>query len=404
MEYQQPGQMRLFGVEEELLLVDARTFKPSPAAQFALAGQPLPGATSALELEVQLEQIEAVNAPCLSMNEVLAAIVQGRTLADTAARNVGARAVALATCPSAVTPHLVPTARYLAMKSGFGRTLREQLTCGFHVHVEVASAEEGVGILDRIRIWLPVLLALSANSPFWSGTDSEYASYRHQLWNRWPTSGPCEIFGSATAYRREVSRLLETGVPLDEGMIYFDARLSRNHPTVEVRIADVCLAPEHAATIATLVRALVETAAREWLAGRRPHPVPASQLRLANWKASKCGVEQDLVDPRTNRPRDAAVVLDELLEHVAPVLAETGEETAVAALVGRIISDGTGATAQRRAAAERRADALQPAGPAGGVLAAVVADAVERTHGLETGLCAPQGAARSGSMPRPLAR
>lgn len=404
MEYQQPGQMRLFGVEEELLLVDARTFKPSPAAQFALARQPGPSATSTLELEVQQEQIEAVNAPCTSMEEVLAALVRGRTLTDTAARNVGARAVALATCPSSVSPHLVPTARYLAMQSGFGRTMREQLTCGFHVHVEVASADEGVGILDRIRIWLPVLLALSANSPFWSGTDSDYASYRHQLWNRWPTSGPCEIFGSAAAYRQEVSRLLETGVPLDEGMIYFDARLSRNHPTVEVRIADVCLAPEHAATIATLVRALVETAAREWLAGRRPPPVPASQLRLANWKASKCGVEQALVHPRTNRPRDAAVVIDELLEHVGPVLAETGEKTAVATMVGRIITGGSGATAQRRAAAESGAGTLRAAGPAGGVLAAVVADAVERTHRLEAGLSARDGAARGGSAARPLVR
>jgi glutamate---cysteine ligase / carboxylate-amine ligase len=368
VDYQQPGALRLFGVEEELLLVDSSTFKPSPAAQSAIARQSGATATSSLELELQQEQIEVVNTPCSSMEEVLSAIRQGRTLADEAARKVGARAVAMATCASAVLPHTVPTTRYLAMKSGFGRTLRDQLTCGYHVHVQVGSAEEGVAVLDRIRIWLPVLLALSANSPFWSGTDSDFASYRHQLWNRWPTSGPNEIFGSATAYRREVARLLETGVPMDEGMIYFDARLSRNHPTVEVRIADVCLEAEHAAAIAALVRALVETAAREWAAGIKPRPAAASHLRLAGWRASKSGVEDELVHPLSNRPRDAATVITALLDHVHEALAESGEEVAVARVVGRILASGTGATAQRRAAASE------------GSLAGVVAHAVELTH------------------------
>lgn len=387
MEYPTPSHPRLFGVEEELLLVDGGTFLPEPAAQRALNMKPPLAETSTLELEVQLEQIEVVNRPCSSMEEVLEVIRRGRSLADAAAQNVGARAVAMATCATAASPHLVQTTRYLAMQSGFGRTLREQLTCGYHVHVEVASAEEGIGVLDRIRTWLPVLLALSANSPFWSGTDSDYASYRNQLWNRWPTSGPCEIFGSAEAYREEVSGLLETGVPLDEGMIYFDARLSRNHPTVEVRVADVCLVPEHAAVLAVVVRGLVETAAREWQAGVAPQPVSGSHLRLANWKASKCGLEQDLVHPLTNRPAPARDVVHELLNHLAPVLAENGETSSVRAAVERILADGTGAGMQRRAAAGYREAAkcrhgVGPDKPTAGELAAVVEDAVNRTHGL----------------------
>ena len=178
-------------------------------------------------------------------------------MADEAARSVGARAVALGTSPLPTTPTLVPQPRYLNMAARFGLTLQEQLTCGFHVHVRIRSAEEGVAILDRIRIWLPVVLALSGNSPFWRGTDSGYASFRYQAWSRWQTAGPCERFGSAREYRRHVQSLLATGVLLDEGMVYFDARLSRSHPTVEVRIADVCLEAGHATAIAALVRALV---------------------------------------------------------------------------------------------------------------------------------------------------
>lgn len=370
MKYQQPGHLRQFGVEEELLLVDSLTFKPVPAVASALAGQRAVAESSHLEQEVKQEQIEVISSPSQTMADALAAIREGRRLADSAAASTGARAVAMATSAGSVAPHIVRTSRYLAMESRFGRTMKDQLTCGLHVHVEVASAEEGVAVLDRIRIWLPVLLALSSNSPFWSGTDSGYASYRYQLWNRWPTTGPCEIFGSAAAYRREVARLLETGVPLDPGMIYFDARLSRNNPTVEVRIADVCLEAEHTAAIAALVRAMVQTAVREWKAGRKPRQVPASALRLASWKASKSGVEGDLVHPITGQPRDAAVVIAELLDHVHPALNDVGESSAVKAIVGAIVSGGTGAAAQRRALART------------GSLTGVVADAVERTHRL----------------------
>ena len=370
MKYQQPGHLRQFGVEEELLLVDSLTFKPVPAVASALAGQPAAVKAAFLELEVKQEQIEVVGSPSLTMVDALSSIRQGRRLADAAASSAGARAVALATSAVSVVPHIVRTNRYLAMESRFGRTMKDQLTCGFHVHVEVGSAEEGVAVLDRIRIWLPVLLALSSNSPFWNGTDSGFASYRYQLWNRWPTSGPCEIFGSAPAYRREVARLLETGVPLDPGMIYFDARLSRNHPTVEVRIADVCLDAEHAAGIAAVVRALVQTAAREWKAGRKPRPVPASALRLASWKASKSGVEGDLIHPVTGQPRDAAVVVAALLDHVQKALAESEEDGDVARVVGNILAGGTGSAIQRRAA------------QAAGSLTGMVAQAVERTHRL----------------------
>lgn len=79
-----------------------------------------------------------------------------------------------------------------------------------------------------------------------------------------------ELHGSAERYHEQVKALVGTGVLKDEGMVYFDARLSANYPTVEVRIADVCLDPADTVLLATLVRALVETAAREWRAGQPP--------------------------------------------------------------------------------------------------------------------------------------
>src|SRR3954466_955364 len=154
-----PG--RTFGVEEEFLLVDPETGKPVPVAEQALAGaisHPYTGRATELTLEVKQEQLEAVSPVCATMQELAAAIDAGRALADAAARSVGARAAALATSPVPATPTLVQRPRYMNMAARFGLTLREQLTCGYHVHVRVNSGEEGVAVLDRIRVWLPVLL------------------------------------------------------------------------------------------------------------------------------------------------------------------------------------------------------------------------------------------------------
>jgi carboxylate-amine ligase len=303
------------------------------------------------------------------LQELAAAIREGRALADKAARAAGARAVALATSPIAATPTLLPEPRYLEMAARFGLTLKEQLTCGFHVHVSVISGEEGVAVLDRIRVWLPVLLALSANSPFWQGCDSGYASYRYQAWNRWPTAGPSERFGSEREYRRYVQLLLATGVLLDEGMVYFDARLSRNHPTVEVRIADVCMDPDDATAIAAIVRALVERAAQDWRAGIPAPRLSAAQLRLAAWKASESGVDGTLLHPLLNLPCPAAEAVQALLTHVRPALAGSGDEEQVTLELARILTSGTGSRRQRETMMNSQS------------LAAVVLDAVDRTRG-----------------------
>jgi carboxylate-amine ligase len=150
------------------------------------------------------------------------------------------------------------------------------------VHVSISSPDEGVAVLDRIRPWLPVLLAISANSPFWQGRDSAYASYRYQAWSRWPSAGPTEPFGSTEVYRQTVQQMVSTGALLDSGMVYFDARLSEHYPTVELRISDVCLYADDAALIAALARALVETEARLWRAGSAIPAHRIEMLRLAS--------------------------------------------------------------------------------------------------------------------------
>jgi carboxylate-amine ligase len=354
--------MRTFGVEEELLIVD-----PESGMLLALADLMLPSLVPPKEpdtarihatqkpvhegadfsYELKLEQIETQTHPCLDYTELLRQLRRGRALADQAARAHGGRVAALATSPQGSATHLTPNPRYMTMQQRFGLTVRNQLTCGLHVHTYVESPEEGVAVMDRIRDKLAVLIALSANSPFWNGAETGFESYRTQAWNRWPGSGPTMIFGSLPVYRRVVTRLVQSGVLMDEGMVYFDARLCRQHPTVEIRVADVCLRAEDAALIAVLVRALVESAVREWNDGVDPAPVPTLLLRMAAWQASNCGLRGELLDFGTFTPAPAADVVRALVDFVAPVLEEQGELELVRAGVERILAEGTGSQLQR---------------------------------------------------------
>jgi carboxylate-amine ligase len=380
------------GVEEELLVVDP-SGRPVPLGPDALKVAALrgegadaqqhdraerddtahddAGAADVAHLmpELKAQQLELGTAVCSSLAEIDAELRHWRGRADSAARAVGARVAALSTSPVAVDPVATEGERYARMLDAFGATAREMLICGCHVHVSVADDEEGVAVLNRIRGWLPVLTALTGNSPFWQGEDTGYASYRSQAWRRWPSAGPIDVFADAAAYHRLVDDVLATDTVLDTGMVYFDARLSDKWPTVEVRTADVVLHVEDAVTLAGLVRGLVETAARDARAGTPPPDVSTEVLRLAGWRAARSGLSGNLVHPLTGRPAAARNVLAALLDHVRPALADAGDERRVADGLAAVVRRGTGAEIQRRV---HRAT---------GDLAAVVRAAVALTAG-----------------------
>ncbi|MGQ4355530.1 glutamate--cysteine ligase [Streptomyces drozdowiczii] len=362
--------VRTVGVEEELLLVHEQSGDPQAlsTALLALAERRAEG-DSVFESELHRQQVEFATEPRADMRELADEILRWRAEAARSAAEAGRSVAALATSPLPVSPTIGEGERYRWLADKFGLTTQEQLTCGCHVHVSVESDEEGVAVLDRIRPWLAVLLALSANSPFWQGQDTTYGSYRSRVWGRWPSSGPVEVFGSARRYHDEVQSLVDTGVLRDKGMIYFDARLSHRYPTVEIRVADVCLEPADAALLATLARGLVETAARAWRAGDPPEPYGVGLLRMADWQAGRSGLEGPLLHPATMRPAPAPDVVRALLAHVRDALEDSGDLTAAEEGIEQVLKRGTGARIQR--------DALERTGS----LRDAVAECVTRTRG-----------------------
>lgn len=360
---------RRVGVEEELLLVDPDTGMLAAVSHHATAQAPdEPGV--AVDQELFLQQIETGTGAHADLALLTADIRRARRAAGEAAAAAGAAAVAVASPVLAPQDFvLTPKDRYRTMLERFAAVAAPQIVCGMHVHVDVADDDEAIRAFDRMRPWFPVLLALSANSPYWQGEDTGYASWRSQVWQRWPTAGPSEPFGDAAGYRRVAAALEHSGAALDEGMLYFDARPSRRYPTLELRAPDVCTEVDDVVLLAGLGRALVETGAAAAAAGK---PVPALRsdlLRAATWRAARYGVGEQLVDPATGRLSSSRDVVAALVGHVQHALDAAGDTQLVGELIERLFARGPGASRQRAVAAAHDGD-----------LRSVVADLRRRTE------------------------
>ncbi len=337
------------GVEEEFHLVDPGRRELAPVAIDVVA--------AAAELGVEIDpefhrtSIETATAICRSLGEVRQQLVARRRDAAAAAGRAGAALMACGTVPmpGAAAHPVYPDDRYSWMADEFGQVAAEHQICSCQVQVGIPDRELAVGVLNRVRRWLPVLLALTASSPFWDGRDTSFASYRTMLWTRWPTAGPTGSFGSAEEYAAVVSALQRTGTARDAGMMYFDVRLSHRYPTVEIRVSDACPRIDEAVLLAGLGRALVTTAARETIAHGPGDDARVELLKSATWRASRSGLSGQLVDPLTWAARPAAEVVGVLLDHLSEALHDSGDDAEVADLIGAVLADGTSAQRQRAA-------------------------------------------------------
>ncbi len=291
-----------------------------------------------------------------SLHDLYADLTKTRQQLDTAASSLGLAVVAAGTAPLEPASLMPPTAeaRYRHMAEEYRRVADEQLICGAQVHVDVPDRDTAVRAMCEVSPSLPVLLALSASSPFWQGADTGYASWRTLVWQRWPTAGPAGCFPGATEYDAAVKDLVQAGIISDEGMIYYDVRPSAHLPTLELRTCDACPHPETVVLIAGLFRALV-TEALERLSRRDASGCPGRHewLRGATWRAARSGLEGALVDPETHQEAPAHQVVRNLLGRLRPALEAQGDWHTVRELTEAALADGSAAQRIRRAAQEQ---------------------------------------------------
>ncbi|GAA4580144.1 glutamate--cysteine ligase [Planotetraspora phitsanulokensis] len=343
------------GVEEEFLLLDPETGRVVPGAE-AVRGRVRGPIATRLVPELTRFQVESNTEVHTDLHHLGDDLLELRRAAAAAAAQSGLGLVACGTALSGNggVPPLSRSPRYHDIAREFRAVIRGQGVCGCHVHIGMDDHEEAVQVSNHARPWLPVLLALTVNSPIADELDTGYASWRTMLIGRWPSAEPSPFFHSFAHYESLVAGLRASGAIMDRGMVYWLIRISDHVPTLEFRAADVCATVGETVLLAALVRALAATALLDVREGRAAPQIDQTLLRAAYWRAARDGMEGHGLDLLTGSRVPAWRLVRGLLDRIRPSLVATGDLRMVTAALDAIRRGGSGAARQRAVYLRRR--------------------------------------------------
>jgi glutamate---cysteine ligase / carboxylate-amine ligase len=300
------------GVEEELMILDAETLAPAAGVSVIVREAEKLDLPGTLKTELHASIVELNTNVCADVAEATAAL---RELRAAAARIAGENGLAIAAAgahPTAVLESLpvVQEERYLDMIETIGRAARRQGVSGLHVHVGVESADRCYERLESVLPWLPVVLALSVNSPFVDGATTGMLSNRVGILAELPRAGAPPAFGGYAEWETWIEHLVALGVIEDHTRVWWDIRPNPRFGTLEIRIADQPTSLARTELLVRMLRDLVEHAPAQ----RTPRGDYA-QNRVA---AASRGLDAELVHPQGDRVVSARELARELIGSEPP--------------------------------------------------------------------------------------
>ncbi|EDX85383.1 uncharacterized enzyme subfamily [Synechococcus sp. PCC 7335] len=363
------------GVEEEYQIVDPETRSLADCSKSLIKTNQNSNTEQEIVHELFRCEVEIATGICHTLDDVRRALVQARTAVIEAAQDNGAVIAAAGTHPFSPweEQEVTPKERYYALQEDLQQIIKELIILGCHVHVGVEDREMAVQISNRARIWLPLLLSLTANSPFCDGKDTGYDSYRMALWCRLPTAGPPPFFENYADYQGFIQKLIDTDITDDPTKVYWDIRLSERFPTIEFRMSDVCASIEEAVMLAGIIRALAYTCYQDVINGQPALPVRGEMLKAAMWQAARHGLSGELIDFATTESVPAKTLVQSFMRYIQPGLAHFGDEAIVKKEVDKILSEGN--SAQRQRAVYEKTSSLES-----------VVDDIVRRSAMQTGV------------------
>ncbi|MET0604419.1 MAG: carboxylate-amine ligase [Baekduia sp.] len=348
MEHHFSGPSYTIGIEEELMIVDAGSYELVNAIESLLedaAGVD----TTAGEIKPELMEsvLEIATRPAANTGE---AGQQLRTLRRQVCEIAARRGLAIGsagTHPFALweDQRIASRQRYRELVNALRFVARQELIFGLHVHVGLDDPDKAIHVANGMRVHLPVLLALSANSPFWRGDGTGMASTRLPIFRAFPRVGVPPSYRDWADYERQIEFMVSSGVMEDYTYLWYDVRPHPKLGTVEIRACDAQTRVEHTLGLAALIQAMVKELAEHFDEGKHLGEYPWQMLDENRWLAARHGLGGELVDLPTNARVATKALAQRLLDRLRDHAQDLGSAAELEGIED-LLSRGNGAARQ----------------------------------------------------------
>jgi carboxylate-amine ligase len=347
VEHRFTGPSYTLGVEEELMIVDAQTLELSNSIEGLLDDLRQMPARGEVKPELMESVCEIATTPCRNTAEAGAQLRALRNQVKQAAASRGLAIGSAGTHPFSLweDQRIVSRPRYRDLVAGLQFVARQEIIFGIHVHVGLDDPDKAIHVANGMRVHVPLLLALSANSPFWRGDQTGLDSTRTPIFRAFPRVGIPPRYDDFADWSARIEFMTRTRVIRDYTYLWYDVRPHPNFGTVEVRVMDSQTRVEHTLALAALVQAMVKELAEHYEAGHELSHYPYEMLDENKWLAARHGLEASLVDlPETGRVpvRDLTLRLCERLASHADELGSGADFECIE----DILDNGNGAARQ----------------------------------------------------------
>jgi carboxylate-amine ligase len=347
VEHRFTGPSYTLGVEEELMIIDAETLDLANSIEGLLDGLAETSAEGEVKPELMESVCEIATTPCQNTREVELQLRALRSTVQQVAQERGLSIGSAGTHPFAMweDQRIVSRPRYRDLVAGLQFVARQELIFGIHVHVGLDDPDKAIHVTNGIRVHLPLLLALSANSPFWRADQTGLLSTRTPIFRAFPRVGIPPRYDNYEDWSKRIEFMVGCKVISDYTYLWYDVRPHPNFGTVEVRVMDSQTRVEHTVALAALVQAMVKELAEHYEANKRLSRYPYEMLDENKWLAARHGLDAQLVDlPKRSRVL-ATDLARRLMDRLRPH-AEELDSTAELDQLEDLLDNGNGASRQ----------------------------------------------------------
>jgi glutamate---cysteine ligase / carboxylate-amine ligase len=345
MEPKFTGPSYTIGIEEELMILDSEALTLANAIEAVLEEY---GESDDVKPELLEPVLEIATTPQPNTEAAGHQLRELRRAVNDAAGRRGLCLGSAGTHPFAMweDQRVSSRPRYRELIAALRFVARQEIIFGLHVHVGLDDPEKAIHVANGMRVHVPILFALAANSPFWRADDTGFASTRMPIFRAFPRVGIPPHYEDWADYERRIGFMVESGVIDDYTYLWYDVRPHPNFGTVELRAMDAQTRVEHTLALAALIQAMVKELAEHYEAGKKLGSYPYEMLDENKWLAARHGMDGELVD----LPERRLVTTKELARRLYDRLREHAQDLGSAAElegIQDILTHGNGAHRQR---------------------------------------------------------